>query len=205
MVTILDKFSLQFSVSETEDVVYCSNDCAEKWIEFGIPTKPEDLTYQSEIFRALQNSDRYRTTIHFLSAGGSKFDFSDPNRNRFLVSDLPCHRCRHAALVHSIQSHHFSCAKKWVEIGVPVNGFNSTGRSAATRNKCEVSVDVVKLLLANGADVNVFAQDGSTPLHHASVCGDIRILKLLLDDTLDACGQSVVFNHVHGCGRRPQH
>ncbi|KAL2070965.1 hypothetical protein VTL71DRAFT_13991 [Oculimacula yallundae] len=39
---------------------------------------------------------------------------------------------------------------------------------------------VMKLLLENGADPNVGAEDGSTPLHEASARGEIEIMKLLL-------------------------
>ncbi|PMD56795.1 ankyrin, partial [Hyaloscypha bicolor E] len=42
-------------------------------------------------------------------------------------------------------------------------------------------IDVVKLLLEKGADVNAAEQDGQTPLRWASESGHVNIVKLLLE------------------------
>ncbi|KAH8598510.1 ankyrin repeat-containing domain protein, partial [Bisporella sp. PMI_857] len=46
-------------------------------------------------------------------------------------------------------------------------------------------VDVVKLLLDNGADAAIPNKDGWTPLNSASKNGHIDVVKLLLDNGAD--------------------
>lgn len=46
-------------------------------------------------------------------------------------------------------------------------------------------VDVLRLLLASGADVNVTDEDGQTPLHFASSVGHVDCVRLLLDGGAD--------------------
>ncbi|RYP68260.1 hypothetical protein DL771_006762 [Monosporascus sp. 5C6A] len=62
----------------------------------------------------------------------------------------------------------------------------STEGRMALGTSCERgNVEVVKLLLENGADLTITKKDGWTPLHAASVNGHVEVVKLLLEKGAD--------------------
>jgi len=50
-------------------------------------------------------------------------------------------------------------------------------------------VDVTRLLIAHGADVASQSQDGTTPLHLASLWGRVDVARLLIEHGADAAAQ----------------
>ena len=174
------------------------DDCAIKWISFRIPLNEKDYDEQSHYINQCRASGSYRIATSFLEAGVS----SDRSRNRFVAPHLPCPKCRHAALVKSLDEHHYCCAKQWIEFGISVNGEDCEGRSAIIslchRGAPEfVYLDLVKLFISSGLDVNYCGAQGITPLHIAAHWGNSHIATLLLEagadiNSTDADGESVI-------------
>ena len=53
------------------------------------------------------------------------------------------------------------------------------------------SVDVTKLLLENGADVNAVREEKSTPLHLTAEYGHVDVMKVLIHARADVTAQDV--------------
>ena len=58
-----------------------------------------------------------------------------------------------------------------------------------------INYDLVKLLLENGADVNVRDDDGNTPLTNALSNGDKEMMKLLLKYGADINNNTIDLNN----------
>ena len=70
------------------------------------------------------------------------------------------------------------------------NGFKNTSLHYATEKGY---IEVVKLLLQNGADVNAFNLKSKTPLHLAAERGFLEVTKLLLQNGADVNAKSSNF------------
>ena len=53
-------------------------------------------------------------------------------------------------------------------------------------------IEIIRLLLQNGAEVNVKSNDGYTPLHYAAIRGHVEILHLLVENGADIEAQDSI-------------
>lgn len=72
-------------------------------------------------------------------------------------------------------------AEGLLKAGANVNAVHPPWQLTPLLAASEISFDMVKLLIARGAHVNVSDRDGMTPLMRAIVLRDLRMVKLLLD------------------------
>lgn len=72
-------------------------------------------------------------------------------------------------------------AEGLLKAGADVNTVHPPWQLTPLLAASEISFDMVKLLVARGAQVNVRDRDGMTPLMRAIVLRDLRMVKLLLD------------------------
>lgn len=72
-------------------------------------------------------------------------------------------------------------AEGLLKAGANVNTIHPPWQLTPLLAASEISFDMVKLLVARGAQVNVHDRDGMTPLMRAIVLRDLRMVKLLLD------------------------
>jgi len=66
------------------------------------------------------------------------------------------------------------------EAGYPVQGVDFSSRTTLHKAVIRRSLDIVKLLVRNGADVNLRDEEGKTPLHYAIENGEIGTIAFLL-------------------------
>ena len=81
-------------------------------------------------------------------------------------------------------------------------GFPSIIAALSTDRKDRLNI--VELLLSNGADIQQYGLNGYTPLHHAAASDDVEAVKLLLipsfdlgDDSVDVLNQYVQDPDLH--------
>lgn len=82
-----------------------------------------------------------------------------------------------------------NCLKKLLRLGVSANSRHQ-GLPILYIVALNGNIDSVKALLENGADVNIKASDGRTPLHAAAAKGNTECLKLLLEKKANVTIQS---------------
>jgi ankyrin repeat protein len=71
--------------------------------------------------------------------------------------------------------------KQHLAAGTDVNAKGVAGWTALHHAAYDGHKEVVELLIANGADVNVRSRErGSTPLHHAALLGHNQVIELLI-------------------------
>lgn len=112
------------------------------------------------------------TALHFASEMGHVnlvqyilYKFSQPSgREQFLSHLLP---------------------ERQIDLASYINNKTYEGTSALHKASWKGHVDIVKLLLNNGADPNILSRDNSTPLSEASYGGHTEIVKLLLEKEAD--------------------
>lgn len=77
---------------------------------------------------------------------------------------------------------HLEAAEFLVKAGAPVNSYSNNPLRAAPLQSAAASrhLEIVKLLLANGADPNCREASGYTPLHTAAQNGDIEMISALI-------------------------
>ena len=61
-----------------------------------------------------------------------------------------------------------------------MNSQNVEGLTALHNSCCNGHIEVVKYLLANGADINIADEDGWTPLHGAACFGEYEVVQYLV-------------------------
>jgi len=76
---------------------------------------------------------------------------------------------------------HVARAKALLKAGANVNAVHPPWQLTPLLAASELNFDIVKLLVARGAKVNVSDRDGITPLMRAIVLRDLRMVRLLLD------------------------
>lgn len=76
---------------------------------------------------------------------------------------------------------HVARAEQLLKAGTNVNTAHPPWHLTPLLVAAELNFDMVKLLVANGAEVNVHDRDGMTPLMRAIALRDLRMVKLLLD------------------------
>jgi ankyrin repeat protein len=82
---------------------------------------------------------------------------------------------------------HPGIARVLLDCGADVNAESRNGRnlrpihSAAAHRQPGISLELVRLFLANGADPNPKQEGGYTPLHQAAAHADIKMVELLLE------------------------
>lgn len=87
-------------------------------------------------------------------------------------------------LINAIESNNINNIKELIKAGADINAqnerFGLTALSYAIINKPNANIDIVKLLLASGANTNIKGNFGTTPLLFAVSNCDKEIVELLL-------------------------
>jgi ankyrin repeat protein len=74
------------------------------------------------------------------------------------------------------------CVKMWLAVGVsPNSNFLWLANTPLIEAAANGRIEVVKLLLEKGADVNGHNEGGETPLHYAAWGGHVKVMEILLD------------------------
>ncbi|MHC4119782.1 MAG: ankyrin repeat domain-containing protein [Planctomycetota bacterium] len=90
--------------------------------------------------------------------------------------------------------------EKWLALGLsPNNDWNMpSGNTPLHEAAAYGHVKIVRLLLAEGADVNKHNEGGETPLHYAARHGHVKVMAILLDHGADPTKKGT------GCGTAMQ-
>jgi len=73
-------------------------------------------------------------------------------------------------------------ARLLIEKGANINSIATAGGMSMLSNAiCAENTDIEMLLCDKGANVNLADNDGTTPLHHACMRGDLNMVKLLIE------------------------
>jgi ankyrin repeat protein len=87
------------------------------------------------------------------------------------------------------------CVKRWLALGVsPNSDFCWYANTPLIKAAAYGRIEVVKLLLEKGADVNKHNEGGETPLHYAARHGHVKVMEILLDHGADPTKKGT------GCG-----
>jgi ankyrin repeat protein len=87
------------------------------------------------------------------------------------------------------------CVKTWLALGVsPNSDFCWYANTPLIKGAAYGRIEVVKLLLEKGADVNKHNEGGETPLHYAARHGHVKVMEILLDHGADPTKKGT------GCG-----
>lgn len=90
------------------------------------------------------------------------------------------------ALIAACSHGHVELVRLLINRGADVNAKSPRGQTAlikaCSQLSSEATKSLVELLLKGGAGVNDQDQDGQTPLTHACQCGDLYLVKLLIDN-----------------------
>ncbi|KAK6532281.1 hypothetical protein TWF281_006472 [Arthrobotrys megalospora] len=125
----------------------------------------------------------------------------------FSVND--CDKNRYQPLQLAVQKNQYEAARTLIELGASVNGKNVHGWSSLEEAAfvSDNAVEMVKLLLDNGADIESYDTDGVSILNRAVIAGNKEVVRELMGrgariDTKNKLGENVL----HHCARfgRPE-
>ncbi|KAK6357883.1 hypothetical protein TWF730_007240 [Orbilia blumenaviensis] len=115
----------------------------------------------------------------------------------FSVND--CDHTRYQPLHLAVQNNHYDAARTLIELGAPINAKNVHGWSSLEEAAflAADNVEMVKLLLDNGADIESYDSDGISPLNRAVIAGNKEVARELLArgariDKKNSWGQGVL-------------
>lgn len=143
-----------------------------------------------------QNSDRNNFLNDFIEFG-VKEDEEDAVEivEIILNAGVPLERDEEICplLFSSIEANHFSLISFFIKKGVDVkqefkNYYKKYPLSASALHEC--SVDIIDLLISNGADVNDKDDDGNTALHHACFMQYEETISFLIHRGADVCAEN---------------
>ena len=116
-----------------------------------------------------------RTMLIDFLMENANIDYKSQNDIGYTCLNIACSRRHHHVVKTLIEKN------KIPDIASLINKKNYKGTSCLLDACIEGNCNIIKLLLQNGANVNIVDLNGNTPLHIASIYGKIDAVKLLLE------------------------